>query len=283
MAELLVVATPIGNLKDLSLRMKEALSDADLIAAEDTRVTMKLLHHLGLSKKLVSCHRHNEEKRAPELIARMLEEDLVVALVTDAGTPGISDPGVEMVRAALLAGIKVTPIAGPTALATALSASGFDARTFAFLGFPPREKKQLREKLLWMRESRIPVHVLYESPHRVVALVEQIGEILPGCHVSVCCDLTKKFELCLTGDCVDVLARMKGNPNVEKGEYVVILDLSMLAPVEAVPVKQSAEFTILAHMLDGDGLGEAAQKALEEGCPRNEVYRAKLKIQNRFE
>ena len=147
MPKLYVVATPIGNLSDLTPRMREALECADLIAAEDTRVTMKLLNHLDLKKPLVSCHRHNEENRAPQLIERMLGEDLTVALTCDAGTPGISDPGHLLVRAAWEAGVPVEPVSGPSAVVTALSASGFDAREFAFYGFLPREKKALRESL----------------------------------------------------------------------------------------------------------------------------------------
>ena len=147
MARLFVVATPIGNLNDLTPRMREALACADLIAAEDTRVTMKLLNRMELKKPLVSCHRHNEDVRAPQLIERMLAEDLTVALTCDAGTPAISDPGHLLVRAAWEAGIPVTPICGPSAVTAALSAAGFDAREFAFFGFLPREKKALHEKL----------------------------------------------------------------------------------------------------------------------------------------
>ena len=171
MARLLVVATPIGNLNDLTPRMREALACADLIAAEDTRVTMKLLNRMELKKPLISCHRHNEDARAPQLIERMLAEDLTVALTCDAGTPAISDPGHALVRAAWEAGIPVTPICGPSAVTTALSAAGFDAREFAFYGFLPREKKALSEKLDAVRATGVRVAVLYESTQRVVALV----------------------------------------------------------------------------------------------------------------
>ncbi len=175
MARLLVVATPIGNLSDLTPRMREALESADLIAAEDTRVTMKLLNRMEIKKPMVSCHRHNEDIRAPQLVARMLAEDLTVALTCDAGTPAVSDPGHLLVRAAWEAGIPVTPVCGPSAVTTALSAAGFDAREFVFYGFLPREKKALGEKLDDVRASGVPVAVFYESPHRVVALVESIA------------------------------------------------------------------------------------------------------------
>ncbi|NLG24906.1 MAG: 16S rRNA (cytidine(1402)-2'-O)-methyltransferase, partial [Clostridiales bacterium] len=173
MPRLYVVATPIGNLGDLSGRVRDALAGADLIAAEDTRVAMKLLNHLGLSKPTISCHRHNERSRAAELVARMQGEDLTVALTSDAGTPAISDPGHILVDAAWAAGIPVVPIAGPSALATALSAAGFDAAEFGFFGFLPRERGRLREKLSAIRALNLRVAVAHESPHRVVALVDE--------------------------------------------------------------------------------------------------------------
>ena len=145
MSKLYVVATPIGNLNDLSPRAAQALTECDLIAAEDTRVTMKLTERLGVRKPMVSCHRHNEDGRAPELVSRMLSEELTVALTCDAGTPGVSDPGQALVAAAWEAGIPVIPVSGPSATVTALSAAGFDAREFAFYGFLPRGQGAFRE------------------------------------------------------------------------------------------------------------------------------------------
>ena len=153
MPTLYVVATPIGNLSDISPRVRETLSQVDLVAAEDTRVAMKLLNALNLSKPTISCHRHNEQQKAVPIIERMLSENIDVALTCDAGTPAISDPGHVIVAAAWEAGIQVIPISGPSATVTALSASGFDAREFAFFGFLPREKKFLREKLESIRRS----------------------------------------------------------------------------------------------------------------------------------
>ncbi len=281
MAELLVVATPIGNLSDLSPRMADALCRCDLVAAEDTRVTMKLLSHLGISRPMVSCHRHNEDKVAPDLLRRMLEEDLVVALTSDAGTPAISDPGVALVRAAHEAGIKVTPISGPSAGIVALSASGFDAREFAFYGFLPREKKPLREKLRQLAMGPA-VAVVYESPHRVVDLMDEVARQLPEARACVCCDLTKKFELILVGRADAVLEQMRANPNVEKGEYVVVLDLGGVPVAAPEAVKVSAEQAMLERMLNGEELNEAAAGVVELGMARNEVYRAKLRIKSRF-
>ena len=277
MARLLVVATPIGNLNDLTPRMREALACADLIAAEDTRVTMKLLNRMELKKPLVSCHRHNEDARAPQLIERMLAEDLTVALTCDAGTPAISDPGHLLVRAAWEAGIPVTPICGPSAVTTALSAAGFDAREFAFFGFLPREKKALNEKLDAVRATGVPVAVFYESPHRVVALVEAIAARWPQCLLAVFADLSKKFEWLLRGAPEDVLAQLRANANVEKGEYCLAVDLSPLpAPQASEPVSGSAVALMAECLYAGGTLEEASAAAKAAGFARNEVYRAGL-------
>ena len=283
MAKLYVVATPIGNLNDLTPRAAEAFAQADLIAAEDTRVTMKLLAHLNLSRPMVSCHRHNEENRADWLIRRMLEEDLTVALACDAGTPAISDPGNQVVEAAWEAGIEVVPVSGASATVTALSACGFDAREFAFYGFLPREKKALRDKLVAIRKSGIPVGVAYESPHRVLELVEQFCEVLPESRLCVCCDLTKRYEKMYRGECREVLSALSANPNVEKGEYCVVFDLSRLSPLPEERPRMPAEARLLMGLLEEKELDEAADEALGEGYSRNEVYRARLKIKEMFE
>ena len=282
-ATLYVVATPIGNLNDISPRVKETLEKADLVAAEDTRVAMKLLSHLGLSKPTISCHRHNEDTRSDVIIDRMLEEGITVALTCDAGTPAISDPGQLLVDAAWKAGIRVIPVSGPSATVTALSASGFDAREFAFYGFLPREKKPLQEKLLSIHESGIPVAVVYESPHRIVKLVEQVCETLPGCNIAVCCDLTKLYEKIYRGSCDEVLAQLRENPNVEKGEYCMVIDLSPLPAPEKEKVVLPADVIMLKAILDGADLDEAFDAAKQAGCPRNELYKAKLKILEMFE
>lgn len=284
MPKLYVVATPIGNLNDLTPRMRQALECADLIAAEDTRVTMKLLNHFDLKKPMLSCHRHNEEDKAPRIVERMVAEDLAVALTCDAGTPGISDPGHLLVRACWEAGIPVEPVSGPSAVATALSVSGFDAKEFAFFGFLPRERKFLREKLRAIRRTGVPVCVLYESPHRLCDLVRQIGEDWPGCMLCVCSDLTKKYERIYRGSAEAVLSMLEENPSVEKGEYCIVCDLSPLPPLEEKKPPLDATVLMLSAILNDEcSIAEAAQSALDAGCPRNEVYRAKLRIQEMFE
>lgn len=282
MATLYVVATPIGNLNDMTPRMREALEKASLIAAEDTRVTQKLLTVLGISRPLTSNHQHNEERNAPKIIARMLEEDIDVAVTCDAGTPGISDPGMELVAAAWDAGINVVPVSGPTAAATAISASGFDAREFAFYGFLPRENGDLRKKLRAI--ARGPrVAVLYESPHRVVNLVEQIARELPDSRVCVCCDLTKKFEKIERGTPEDVLARMQSNPNVEKGEYCLVLELPEPKEEDAPKPVLSPVHLVMDALLEGASMRDAVKFAVENGASRQEAYAASLRIKNWLE
>ncbi len=283
MPKLYVVATPIGNLSDLTPRMREALEAADLIAAEDTRVTMKLLNHFDLHRPMVSCHRHNEDAKAPQIVQRMLSEDLTVALTCDAGTPGISDPGHLLVRACWEAGIPVTPVCGPSAAVTCLSASGFDAREFAFYGFLPREKKALGDKLDAIRRAGVPVFVLYESPHRIVDLVDRIAEKWPECLLCVCSDLTKRYERIYRGPAPEVLVQLRDNPGVEKGEYCLAADISMLPPPEAPAARPDAAAFMLSLMLDDMDLPDAAEVALEQGYARNDVYRARLRIREMFE
>ena len=280
MSRLLVVATPIGNLNDLSPRMEEALKSADLIAAEDTRVTMKLLERFELHRPMTSCHRHNEQEKAPALVKRMQDEDLTVALTCDAGTPGISDPGHLLVRACWEAGIPVEPIPGPSAVVTALSASGFDARAFSFYGFLPREKKPLVERLETIRAAGVPVFVLYESPHRVVDLADTIAEMWPVALLCVCSDLTKRFERIYRGRAGDVARALRENPNVEKGEYCLAVDLSEVPPRDEARVEAplSARAFLLEKLLDGADAREAKEAAREQGYARNEIYRAMLQI-----
>lgn len=284
MPELLVVATPIGNLSDLTPRAAEALERADLIAAEDTRVTMKLLNHLNLKKPLISCHRHNEADRADGIVERMRTEDLTVALTCDAGTPAVSDPGQFLVDAAWRAGIRVTPVCGASAAVTALSASGFDSREFGFFGFLPREKKALSEKLQSIRGTGLSCAVIYESPHRVIDLTRAIAAELPDARLLVCCDLTKKYELLLRGTPGEVLSKLEANPNAEKGEYCLVIEFPPKAeePPEAEAAPLPPEMQLLQRMLSGESLSEAA-RALSGGLPRNELYRAKLAVKTFIE
>ena len=284
MAKLYVVATPIGNLGDMTPRALETLKSVDLIAAEDTRVTRALLNHFGIDTPTISNHQHNEEHRASSLPQRMLDEELNVAVVTDAGTPCISDPGSVLAREAAALGIEVLAVPGPTAMASALSVSGFDTREFAFYGFLPRQKKELREKLLAMKKSGVPVGVVHESPHRVIELVRVIAETLPGCMVSASCDLTKLYEKTIRGTADEVLDMLESNEKAEKGEYCLVLDMSPVQ-LEAESEKTSAslEAQLFEEMLSGCDMRLAAQTLMERGYKRNEVYKARTNVQRFFD
>lgn len=283
MSKLYVVATPIGNLNDLTPRMREALENADLIAAEDTRVTLKLLNQFHLKKPMISCHRHNEDVRAQQIVEKMLIEDITVALTCDAGTPGISDPGHILVRTCWEANIPIEPICGPSAVATILSIAGFDAREFAFYGFLPREKKALDDKLDIIHRAGIPVFVLYESPHRILELTSHLAKKWPTATLCVCSDLTKRYERIYRGSAASVLALLEANPNVEKGEYCMAVDISMLPPAEIPREKCSVTAFMLDKILEGAEVSEAAGAAAEAGYSRNEIYKAKLIINEMFE
>ena len=283
MAILYVVATPIGNLHDLSPRGAETLRNADLIIAEDTRVTMKLCQVFGLRAPLVSCHRHNENNKAAGLAQRILQENLTAALVTDAGTPCISDPGNEVVRECAEAGIEVIPVPGCCAGIAAVSVSGYDAREFAFYGFLPREKKDLREKLLEIARST-KVAVLHESPFRITELTEMIAQTLPGAEMTVCCDLTKIHERTLRGTPDDVLKALQANEKSEKGEDCAVLDLHrVLLPDDHEIPDWPEEAKLIEEMKQGKTLREAQETLIVRGEKKNAVKQAALTLKKLFE
>lgn len=284
MPTLYVVATPIGNLGDLSPRAVETLRQVRLIAAEDTRVTMKLLQVNDIHTPLTSCHQHNEETKGGWLADKMLAEQIDVALTTDAGTPCVSDPGYGLVRAAVERGIDVVPVPGCCAAVAALSVSGFDTREFAFYGFLPREKKALREKLLQIaRESRVAV--VHESPFRVVELVTQVARTLPGARISASCDLTKLHEKTIRGTAEEVLACLTANPKAEKGEYCLVLDLHDVPPQETAQAatEASLEARLVERMLAGETARQAQAALTEAGEKKNAVKAAALRLKKLFE
>ncbi len=279
MPTLYVVATPIGNLRDFSPRGVETLKSVGLIAAEDTRVTMKLCRVFDIHTPLTACHQHNEEGKAGVIAERMLAEGIDAALTTDAGTPCVSDPGHLLVRACLDRGIAVLPVPGCCAGAAALSVSGFDAREWAFYGFLPREKKALREKLLALRNGP-PVAIVHESPFRVTELTEAIAETLPEAALSLSCDLTKLHELTLHGSPAEVLAALRENPKAEKGEYCMVIDLHAVpkAEPEAASAEVSLEARLVERMLAGEDLRAAQASLTEGGEKKNAVKAAALRL-----
>lgn len=275
---LYVVATPIGNLGDMSLRAIEVLKSVALIAAEDTRMTMKLTQHFGIETPLTSCHRHNEQGKAEGIVRRMLEEGIDVAVVTDAGTPAISDPGTILVRQAAEAGIEVVAVPGPSAMAAAMSVSGIDVTEFTFLGFLPREKKDLQAALR-SAAQRTQAGIVHESPYRVLDFMRVLADTLPQAYVSVSCDLSKLHELTLRGPVADVLARMQANEKTEKGEYCIVIDFRAVPREE--PKAESTlclEARLLDLLLQGADMRDASRRLVEEGEKKNAVYAAALRL-----
>jgi 16S rRNA (cytidine1402-2'-O)-methyltransferase len=216
---LYLVATPIGNLEDITLRALRVLRECDVVAAEDTRRTGQLLKHFGLSKPLLSCFQFNEARRSEEILAR-LRGGAKVALVTDAGSPGISDPGERVVRAALNAGLRVEPVPGPCALVAALTASGLPTDEFHFIGFLPHKSGQRRRQLEALRACDGTL-VFYESPYRLEKLLGELADIFPERPVVLAREMTKKFEEFLRGAPAELLAHARKQPL--KGECVVLV------------------------------------------------------------
>jgi len=213
---LFVVSTPIGNLEDITLRALRILKECDFILCEDTRRSKILLRHYGIDKPLISFYEGNEEKRIPEVM-KLLKEGKKVALISDAGTPLISDPGYKLVRRCREEGIRVYPVPGPSAVISALSVSGLGTDKFMFLGFPPK-KKGKRLKLLESLKDWDGTVIFYVSPHNVRMFLDEIYETLGDRPVCVCREMTKKFEEYIFGRLSDVKEKVK-----EKGEIVLVL------------------------------------------------------------
>ena len=284
MPTLYVVATPIGNLQDMTPRAIETLRAVALIAAEDTRVTKKLLNVFEIDTPLTSCHQHNEDTKGAWLAEKMLAENIDVAVTTDAGTPCISDPGYGLVKACVERGIEVIPIPGCCASVSAMSVSGFDTREFAFYGFLPREKKDLKEKLLSMARG-VKVAAVHESPYRVTELVEVIHDILPDTMISCSCDLTKLHEKTIRGTAGEVLQMLKDNPKTEKGEYCLVLDFhGVTLPEEKAPAAGiSLEARLVEQLLEGLDLRDAQSELVLQGEKKNAVKQAALRLKKLFE
>lgn len=288
MSTLYVVATPIGNLSDLSSRALEVLQSVDLIAAEDTRHTIKLLNHFEIKTPLVSYHKFNETEKGGYLIRRMQEEGISVAVVSDAGTPGISDPGSKVVALARQAGLDVVPVPGASSVVTALSVAGFDATEFAFLGFYPRENKQRDQVKATIGQSGLNCFVLFESPNRIMETLEELKSAFPCASAAVFNDITKLHEKCYWGGIGTVLEELGRNANREKGEYTIV----MYIPPEKKLVDEddpdcfSPEAVLVDCMIkEGITLKEAVKQLSGTGkaFSKNELYQAGLRLKKLFE
>jgi 16S rRNA (cytidine1402-2'-O)-methyltransferase len=275
MGTLYVVATPLGNLGDLSARAIEVLRTVPVVAAEDTRRSRGLLEHIGAHPQLRSFHAHSPERRL-ELLLEILSAGRDVALVSDAGTPGVSDPGTDLVRAARDAGHVVVPIPGPSAIATVLSASGLPADRFLFLGFVPRRGGE-RARLLARAVLEEWSVVFYEAPGRVVELLEDLQELAgPGRRATVGRELTKLHEEIRHGSLEEL--RQHFGATEPRGEFTVVLEGTGLPPVA---VDRTEDATTSARQLLADGITrrEASQRiAAEFGLSRNDAYRLVMSL-----
>ena len=279
---LYVVGTPIGNLGDLSPRALETLRTTDLIAAEDTRTAAQLLAHYGVTgARILPCHKFNEQEAAGTVVDALLRGENA-ALVSDAGMPCVSDPGYLLVRAAVGAGVPVTVVPGPCAAVAALAVSGFNALSFAFYGFFPRSAGEIRKVLRRVAGEYAPLSVFYESPNRIVETVELIAGELPDAELCVCNDLTKKFERTYRGSPASVLAELQGNPNVRKGEYVLLLRRSSVPEPERGALSPEA---LLVERMVRQGLSArdaVAALAKEKIAPKGVLYDASLRLRELF-
>lgn len=274
MSTLCLVPTPIGNLSDISPRARQALADADFIAAEDTRVALRLLNHLELKKPLVSYYEHNKEGSGPKIVARILTGQRC-ALVSDAGSPAISDPGEDLVRLCAEAGIPVTAIPGPCAAITALSISGLPTGRFCFEGFLSTNKKSRQTHLDGLR-SETRTMIFYEAPHKLTATLADLSAVFGAeRRISLCRELTKLHEEVLRmtlGEAVAYYAE-----NAPRGEFVLIVEGAAPKAPEAVSEADALE---AVRALIGQGLSrkDAVRRVSEQtGIPKNELYNAAVR------
>jgi 16S rRNA (cytidine1402-2'-O)-methyltransferase len=265
---LYIVATPIGNLEDITLRALRVLRECHLIACEDTRQTRKLLEHFGIDKKVISYHEHNEAERARELVERMSAGESV-ALVSDAGTPLVSDPGYRIVQAAIAAGIAVVPIPGVSAVVSALSAAGLPTDSFRFCGFLPAKSSQ-RRKMLEEMASETCTLIFYETPHRILDALEDVETTLGPRPVVVARELTKVHEEFLRGTAKEIRTELASRPAV-KGEITLLIGKGEPGAANAsIPLEdavRAAESSGLSRM---DAIKQVAK---ERGLSKREVYK----------
>ncbi len=270
---LFVCGTPIGNLSDMSDRLKETLEEVDLIAAEDTRNSLKLLNHLGIKKPLTSFHQHNRFEKG-EVLLRQLEKGVNIALISDAGMPGISDPGQELISSCNDAGIGVTVIPGPTAFATALVMSGFDSDRFFYEGFLPTDKKE-RESILKELKTRTVTTVIYEAPHRLTETAAELFDALGDRKAAFCKELTKLHEECRIMPLSEAVSYYR--ENVPKGEYVIVLEGKDKEELKEESIREWEQLSPEEHMdmyiREGLDRTSAMKKvAKDRGLSKRDVY-----------
>lgn len=278
MGNLYVVATPIGNLNDLSPRAIETLKNSDLILVEDTRQTIKLLNYFDIKTKMVSYHKFNENKRTEEIIED-LKNGKNISLVSDAGTPCISDPGYVLIKCARENNINVIGVPGCSAFVTALSVGGLDTSSFTFYGFVPSENKDKKALYDEIKHSSVSTKILYESPKRILKLLKELINEMPGSIVCVCSELTKLHEKSFYGKIEDVYEKMSDYPSIEKGEYVILLSNNPIN--EQKDDNLSIEALIIDEMVKNNCTIKDAVNILNlknKDLSKKEIYNASLKL-----
>ena len=271
--KLYLCATPIGNLEDITLRVLRTLKEVDLIAAEDTRNSIKLLNHFDIKTPMTSYHEYNKIDKAYVLISKM-QEGQNIALITDAGTPGISDPGEELAAMCYEAGIEVTSLPGPAACITALTLSGLPTRRFAFEAFLPADKKE-RQLILEDLKTEKRTIILYEAPHHLIKTLQLLFDTLGDRRITICRELTKKFETVMPTTLAEALSYYEANE--PRGEYVLVIEgksrEAVLADQRAVYEEMSMEEHMALYEEQGMDHREAMKAvAKDRGISKREVY-----------
>ena len=276
--KLFLCATPIGNLEDITFRVLRTLKEVDLIAAEDTRNSIKLLNHFEIKTPMTSYHEYNKIEKAYQLVAK-LREGKNIALITDAGTPGISDPGEELVRICLEEGIEVTSLPGPAACITALTMSGQPTRRFAFEAFLPREKKE-RAAVLEELKNETRTIILYEAPHHLVKTLKELYEVLGNRKLTICKELTKRYENATVTTLEEVQSRYTDEE--PRGEHVLIIAGKTREELQEEKQQAWNELTIGEHMAHYESQGIDRKEAMrlvakDRGISKRDVYQELLK------
>ncbi|EHI56954.1 MAG: 16S rRNA (cytidine(1402)-2'-O)-methyltransferase [Hungatella hathewayi] len=271
--KLYLCATPIGNLDDITLRVLKTLEEVDLIAAEDTRHSIKLLNHFEIKTPMTSYHEFNKIEKARYLVEQM-RQGVSIALVTDAGTPGISDPGEELVRQCYEAGIEVTSLPGPAACVTALTLSGLSTRRFCFEAFLPADKKD-RQWILEELKRETRTIIVYEAPHRLVRTLGELLEALGNRSITICRELTKKYEEAYRTTFEDALKLYEMQE--PKGECVIVIEGKRIADIQDEQVKSWEEMPMEEHMAIYEGQGIERKEAMrlvakDRGISKRDVY-----------
>ena len=273
-SKLYIVSTPIGNLEDITLRALNILKQVDLIACEDTRTTRKLLSRYQILKPLTSYHEHNEIEKAKELLS-MLQEGHSIALVTDAGTPGVSDPGFRIVKLASENGVQIFSVPGPSAAVAALSISGLPTSSFTFLGFPPKQKKRLIEYLERIKDYPETL-IFYESPRRVIKTLESMAEVFGERNASLGREITKMYEETLRGTLSEIVTTLKSRDNL-KGEFTLVIEGNSQDKGEFD--SETIDDLLLYFKKEGVSLKDAVkQVAVDSGVSKSKIYKKALQI-----